>query len=549
MEDQTIFDGASSNNSGSSYILGMPPSSMMHGEGLHSMMMMGYKEDEGWALNSGTGGIGATVNGESYNMYEEIFDENNLHDNSEEVMSNWSSSTSSLRNLNYINHTNHTTPDFPNSPKKSVQTNLGPPQAIGFAGYRNQTLQSPQNKQPPQQQQLALRLGNEGRHSSASSLPIDRLNLLSLKQPLNATQISKSPSPEYYGTNRDINQEERTINPRELFTSNKIPVSMSSPSLTTLFRNETRNYRNYTTSKLPSSGVQLHQKKGKVQNSQVQQHLESQPHMTPQTISQKFDFKMNDECFNAITYWLNNTLQTVDNDDENIDNSAAEIMANPTGVIKSGFYHKRRNSIQCYSHMHDDVGSTFAVPPSLPSSQVPNSTAGQKKKRRKSQNGFDLVMIYSGIDIKPVPKSKSQNEAIEENPVPVAAPPINQSRSKQTSPVKSSRASPQTTPRINQKEKFESSLDTEEEAPAFPCPNCDKHFKRSEHLKRHHRSVHSNIRPFHCKYCDKKFSRSDNLAQHLKTHYKTNSNGSTTIIYGNPNAHNRKKKDSSSLNS
>ncbi|GMM34901.1 stress-responsive transcriptional activator [Saccharomycopsis crataegensis] len=52
----------------------------------------------------------------------------------------------------------------------------------------------------------------------------------------------------------------------------------------------------------------------------------------------------------------------------------------------------------------------------------------------------------------------------------------------------------------------------------FQCSQCEKSFKRQEHLKRHFRSVHSNERPFLCVYCDKKFSRSDNLSQHLRTH-------------------------------
>ncbi|SCU94534.1 LADA_0G09120g1_1 [Lachancea dasiensis] len=59
----------------------------------------------------------------------------------------------------------------------------------------------------------------------------------------------------------------------------------------------------------------------------------------------------------------------------------------------------------------------------------------------------------------------------------------------------------------------------EDEKP-FRCQECPKTFRRSEHLKRHIRSVHSSERPFHCSYCDKKFSRSDNLSQHLKTHKK-----------------------------
>ncbi|CAX45142.1 transcription factor, putative [Candida dubliniensis CD36] len=80
---------------------------------------------------------------------------------------------------------------------------------------------------------------------------------------------------------------------------------------------------------------------------------------------------------------------------------------------------------------------------------------------------------------------------------------------------------------------------------SFSCNECDKQFKRSEHLKRHQRSVHSNDRPFACKYCEKKFSRSDNLAQHLKTHSKIDSNGNSIIVYGNPSNHGRKDKKKS----
>lgn len=92
--------------------------------------------------------------------------------------------------------------------------------------------------------------------------------------------------------------------------------------------------------------------------------------------------------------------------------------------------------------------------------------------------------------------------------------------------------------------------EADDEPKPFPCPECDKQFKRLEHLKRHIRSVHLNIRPFHCKYCDKKFSRSDNLAQHLKTHFKVDANGATTVIYGNPNPHPRggRKRGNSLMN-
>lgn len=77
----------------------------------------------------------------------------------------------------------------------------------------------------------------------------------------------------------------------------------------------------------------------------------------------------------------------------------------------------------------------------------------------------------------------------------------------------------------------------------FSCPECDKEFKRTEHLKRHIRSVHSNIRPYHCHYCERKFSRLDNLAQHIKTHYKVDGMGNTNIVYGDVTTLHRREKN------
>ncbi|KAJ1032474.1 hypothetical protein NDA16_000498 [Ustilago loliicola] len=51
-------------------------------------------------------------------------------------------------------------------------------------------------------------------------------------------------------------------------------------------------------------------------------------------------------------------------------------------------------------------------------------------------------------------------------------------------------------------------------------PGCGKCFKRSEHLKRHVRSIHTDDKPFLCPYpsCNKRFSRHDNLNQHARVH-------------------------------
>ena len=54
-----------------------------------------------------------------------------------------------------------------------------------------------------------------------------------------------------------------------------------------------------------------------------------------------------------------------------------------------------------------------------------------------------------------------------------------------------------------------------------PVPQCQRRFKRLEHLKRHMR-IHTLERPFPCTFpnCHKSFSRSDNLSQHMKTHQR-----------------------------
>lgn len=103
---------------------------------------------------------------------------------------------------------------------------------------------------------------------------------------------------------------------------------------------------------------------------------------------------------------------------------------------------------------------------------------------------------------------------------------------------------PPTTAPARKRAKLEVTMESPEESAleelAFPCLECDKNFKRLEHLKRHIRLVHLNIRPYHCKYCEKKFSRLDNLAQHLKTHFRTDVHGNTSVIHGNPNQRKRK---------
>ncbi|CAO3632513.1 unnamed protein product [Cunninghamella blakesleeana] len=64
--------------------------------------------------------------------------------------------------------------------------------------------------------------------------------------------------------------------------------------------------------------------------------------------------------------------------------------------------------------------------------------------------------------------------------------------------------------------------DLQQKSHVCPMIQCQRRFKRLEHMKRHMR-IHTMERPFACTYpkCHKRFSRSDNLSQHMKTHQRT----------------------------
>ncbi|KAK9465622.1 hypothetical protein V1512DRAFT_194406, partial [Lipomyces arxii] len=48
----------------------------------------------------------------------------------------------------------------------------------------------------------------------------------------------------------------------------------------------------------------------------------------------------------------------------------------------------------------------------------------------------------------------------------------------------------------------------------FECMECNRKFRRREHLKRHISTLHQREKPYACEFCSRRFSRGDNLLQH-----------------------------------
>lgn len=53
---------------------------------------------------------------------------------------------------------------------------------------------------------------------------------------------------------------------------------------------------------------------------------------------------------------------------------------------------------------------------------------------------------------------------------------------------------------------------------SHPCPDCGKVFSRSDHMRRHQRSIHMAYSPFQCDLCPRSYARADKLKMHRKMH-------------------------------
>ncbi|KAF9293488.1 hypothetical protein BGZ74_011692 [Mortierella antarctica] len=196
-------------------------------------------------------------------------------------------------------------------------------------------------------------------------------------------------------------------------------------------------------------------------------------------------------------------------------------------------------------------GSTFSPPSTSPSSLRPHGMArvhslpffdsGMTHPMELSEefSGYMLTRHGSLGSVYPVTHSHELLDSSLSSPstqthAHMASPPFDYGVSmvpslsatsiSSATPAPRRRASTAVTPSSTSKPKAQrrASLSPDASTKLFSCifDDCGKLFKRSEHLKRHVRSVHTLEKPFLCPFqgCPKRFSRSDNLNQHIRIH-------------------------------
>ncbi|EGW32335.1 uncharacterized protein SPAPADRAFT_61412, partial [Spathaspora passalidarum NRRL Y-27907] len=266
-------------------------------------------------------------------------------------------------------------PQFGNGPGKHGRQNSSsiPIDQLTLLSLRTPSVSGPpqQQQQTPQQQQIQQQLAGIAQPSfmfdpvsNTSSPNADDF----LQSPTNFSYSQAAAAVAAAAAAIPTIPEERTINPRQLFT--KLNTSMSSPSLSTLFT--THNSQQQQQQQQQPQQHQHHQHAHHSQQHSHQQHMQAQlspqqpqaanfpqalsaqisptqptvPYFMPQhtrsVSTPQFDFKVDDEFSQAISSWLNGGW---------VDGLNPEIV-NP--VKKNRMYSTvkgRRNSIQPQVHV------------------------------------------------------------------------------------------------------------------------------------------------------------------------------------------------------
>ncbi|ORZ01243.1 hypothetical protein BCR43DRAFT_453649 [Syncephalastrum racemosum] len=169
-------------------------------------------------------------------------------------------------------------------------------------------------------------------------------------------------------------------------------------------------------------------------------------------------------------------------------------------------------SMNIYEDPHADVNAVYSRCSSQDSFDVPSDTFQQQQQQQQQQ----YIPMTSGPFVPPTSLlSHEQGQASFFMPSPPDLPQYY--LPEQTLPV----AGASTIPVADSPISTDCQHDAQQKTHVCPMPQCQRRFKRLEHLKRHMR-IHTHERPFACNFpnCTKTFSRSDNLSQHMKTHQR-----------------------------
>lgn len=178
-------------------------------------------------------------------------------------------------------------------------------------------------------------------------------------------------------------------------------------------------------------------------------------------------------------------------------------------------FHSDEDSFGDLSDLDDELVSTGLLTPCDTASFVDMPEVTQNKRKMRSPDRFDSLSDATDTsDVYTAADSETQDYEDDESQLQ-ESPSADQASDNalQSSSDDNAASSQPTSARRGRKQSL-----TEDLSKTFVCDLCNRRFRRQEHLKRHHRSLHTREKPFECQDCGKKFSRSDNLSQHQRTH-------------------------------
>jgi Zinc finger, C2H2 type len=193
-----------------------------------------------------------------------------------------------------------------------------------------------------------------------------------------------------------------------------------------------------------------------------------------------------------------------------------------------------RKNAKVVSPIEEQAPPVPIVPPAAPDGTITLPVRGRVPKRVKDalasfQSETEIAEVKTVVEApkaEPIVESPPQSPPLYTSPPPVVPPSFEEESTGEDSPVLSPKSTIRSTSMRAKRRRTRTvsspTILPSDPAKVFICEvlGCEKRFRRSEHLKRHTRSLHTLDKPYVCNVpgCNKKFSRSDNLNQHIRVH-------------------------------